>query len=118
MAAAALIGIFAKPQLLSGKADVYVHGERLKRPLSIALASLLVAALVAPTAQAATRRYDFQDFQPGAPGRLAIHVVVFYKNKQRHGPFTPRQVVYDSNAPISCNPPVGADATAPSGSYI
>jgi len=88
----------------------------LRRPLSIALASLVAAALVVPTAQAATRRYDFQDFQAGSPGQLAIHIAVLYK--KRHGRYTPRQAIYESSVPISCNPPVGAEATAPSGSYI
>ena len=89
----------------------------MRRPLSIALASLFVAALVASPAQAATRAYAFQDFQAGSPGQLAIQIHVLYKNKKRHGPYTPRQATYESSVPVSCNPPVGA-ATAPSGSYI
>jgi hypothetical protein len=90
----------------------------MKRPLSIALASLLGTALLVPTGQAATRRYDFQDFHPpGSPGQLAIHIALFYKNKQRHGPYTPRQAIYESSVPVSCNPPVSG-ATASSGSYI
>lgn len=89
----------------------------MRRALITGIASLFVAALVAPSAQADTRRYDFQDFQRGAPGQLAIHIVVFYKNKQRHGRYTPRQAIYDSVVPVSCNPPV-AGAQAPSGSYI
>jgi hypothetical protein len=87
----------------------------MRRPLAIALASLFVAALVASTARAATRRYDFQG---GFGPQLRISVVVFYKNKHRHGAFTPRQAIYDSSVPISCNPPVSGHSEAPSGSYI
>ena len=89
-----------------------VADEPMRRPLSIALASLFGAALLAPTAQAATRGYAFQEFQGGYPGQLAIQIHVLYKNKKRHGPFTPRQATYESSVPISCNPPVGA-ATRP-----
>ena len=38
-----------------------MRDDQMRRPLSIALALLFVAALVVPTAQGATRRYDFQD---------------------------------------------------------
>ncbi len=100
-----------------GRLNKSLADEQMRRPLSIALASLLIAALVASTAQAATRRYDFQDFHGASPGQFAIHFAVFYKNKQRHGRYTPRFAVYDSIVPISCNPPVGAEATVPSGSY-
>lgn len=85
------------------------------RALTIALASLVAAALAVPTAQAATRRYDFQG---GSGGQLRIQVSLYYKNEQRHGRYTPRQAIYDSSVPISCNPPVAASAEAPSGSYI
>jgi hypothetical protein len=84
----------------------------LRRPLSIALASLVAAALVVPTAQAATRRYDFQDL--GQQGQMRIQIAVFYKNKQRHGRYTPRLALYDSAVPVSCNPPVSTPS-APSG---
>jgi hypothetical protein len=100
-----------------GSLNRSVADEQMRRPLSITLASLFVAVLVASPAQAATRRYDFQNFQGGSPGQLAIQITVFYKNKQRHGIYTPRQAIYESYVPISCTPPVGA-ATAPSGSYI
>ena len=73
--------------------------------------------MVAPSAQAATRRYDFQAFQGGLPGALQFHVAVLYKNKQRHGDYTPRQAIYDSFVPVSCNPPASG-VLAPSGSYI
>ena len=87
----------------------------MKRRVSAGLALLVGAALAVPTAQAATRRYDFQGgFWP----QLRIQVVVFYKNKHRHGAFTPRQAIYDSSVPISCNPPVSGHTEAPSGSYI
>ena len=101
----------------AGRLKVSVADEPMRRPLSIALASLFGAALLAPTAQAATRGYAFQEFQGGYPGQLAIQIHVLYKNKKRHGPYTPRQATYESSVPISCNPPVGA-ASAPSGSYI
>ena len=81
-----------------------------RRRLSIALASLFVAALVAPTAQGATRVYSFQDNPAPWPEHLAIELGVLYKNKQRHGPYTPRNVSYDGWVPISCNPPVGPAA--------
>ena len=87
----------------------------MRPPLSIALASLFVAALVAPTAQGATRRYDFQD-PSEFPGKVAIHVVVLYKNKQRHGPYTPRLAAYNSFVQIRCDPPVGVEVAVPSGS--
>ncbi|MGC1800388.1 MAG: hypothetical protein WA701_08390, partial [Solirubrobacterales bacterium] len=69
----------------------------MRRLLSIALASLFVAVLMAPTAQGATRIYSFQDYQRATPypEHLAIELAVFYKNKQRHGPYTPRLVGYD-----------------------
>ena len=88
----------------------------MKRSLSIALASLFVAALVAPTAQAATRRYDFQADSLGQGG-VRISLVVFYKNKHRHGRFTPRLADYESSVPVSCNPPV-AGATAYNSNHI
>jgi hypothetical protein len=64
----------------------------MRRPLSL-LAPLFVAALLAPTAQGATRQYHFQDFQPAVPGHVAIHLVVVYKNKspQVRGRRTPQQ---------------------------
>ena len=84
----------------------------MRRPLSISLASLFVAALMAPTAQGATRIYSFQDYQRATPypEHLAIELAVFYKNKQRHGPYTPRLVGYDGWVPISCNPSVSPAA--------
>ena len=86
----------------------------MKRPLSIALASLFVAALAVPTAQSATRRYDFQG---GFLPQLRIQVAVFYKNKERHGPYTPRQAIYSATVGVNCDPPIST-ATAPSGSNI
>ena len=44
----------------------------MRRPLSIALASLFVAALAVPTAQGATRRYDFRDQRLKFPGKVGI----------------------------------------------
>ena len=83
--------------------------------LSIALASLVGAALAVPAAQAASRSYDFQG---GSWGQVRIQLSVTYKNKQRNGAFTPRSVIYDSSVPVSCNPPVSGTFEAPSGSYI
>ena len=45
---------------------------------------------------------------------MTIHVVVLYKNKQRHGPYTPRLATYDSFVPIRCDPSDGAAASAQS----
>ena len=92
----------------------------MRRPVSIALASLFVAALVAPTAQAATRRYDFQVPMSGdfvLRHIVAIHIAVFYKSKQ-DGRYTPRQAMYDSLVPYSCNPPVSGTGAVGTGSNI
>ena len=86
----------------------------MRRPLSIALASLFVAALLAPTAQAASRRYWF-DAKLGA-GASRISVVVLYKNNKRHGRYTPRQADYDATVSVSCNPPV-ARPDLPEGAF-
>ena len=88
----------------------------MRRPLSIALASLFVAALVAPSAQAATRRYDFQANTLAQAGKFSV--AVFYKNKQRHGRYTPRQAIYKAKAvPLGCDTP-GSVVFSDSGSYI
>src|SRR5689334_11257175 len=79
--------------------------DQMRRPLSIALASLFVAALVAPTAQAASRRYWFDSYLgTGPPSRISV--VLLYKNNKRHGRYTPRQASYDATVSVSCNPPV------------
>jgi hypothetical protein len=83
----------------------------MRRRLSAAFAVSLAAALVAPTAQAATRSYYFQGT---GPEQARIQVTVVYKNKQRHGRYTPRGVFYDASVPISCNPPVAPGAAAES----
>jgi hypothetical protein len=102
------------------KVDPTPADDQMRRPVSIALASLLVAVLVAPVAQAATRRYDFQDFHGSEdflPGHIvAIHIAVFYKSK--HGRYTPRQAMYDSLVPYSCNPPVSGTGAVGTGSNI
>ena len=82
----------------------------MRRSLSIALASLFVAALLAPTAQAASRRYWFE----ARSGVARISVVLLYKNKQLHGRYTPRQASAGGTVPVSCNPPV-AQAYASTG---
>lgn len=88
----------------------------MRRALITGIASLFILALVAPTAKAATRRYDFQvDLSPG--GGL-LSVAVFYKNKQRHGRYTPRQAIYKAKAvPLGCDTP-GSAVFADSGSYV
>ena len=88
----------------------------MRRALITGIASLLVAALVAPTAQAATRRYDFQVYPSSSSGGL-VSVAVFYKNKQRHGQYTPRQAIYKASDWVPCNPP-GNVGLVDSGSYI
>ncbi len=88
----------------------------MRRPLSIALASLFVAALVAPTAQAASRRYWFDSYlAPGAPSRISVSVL--YKNNKRHGRYTPRQADYDATVSVSCNPPVTQRPDLPEGAF-
>ena len=76
----------------------------MRRALITGIASLLVAALVAPTAQAATRRYDFQAYTLAQAGKYSV--AVFYKNKQRHGRYTPRQAFYQASVLLSssCSP--------------
>ncbi|MGZ5308659.1 MAG: hypothetical protein ACXWDP_05650 [Solirubrobacterales bacterium] len=86
----------------------------MRRALTIALATVFVAALVAPNTQAATRRYDFQVW-PSGGGKVSV--AVFYKNRQRHGRYTPRQAIYKASVPAFCNPPGGFDFIV-SGSYI
>ena len=85
----------------NGRGSLDRGDDQMRRPLSIALASLFVAVMVAPTAQSATRYYHFQDFQPAIPGHLAIHLLVVYKNKQRHGPYTPRLTAFDDRFPLA-----------------
>jgi hypothetical protein len=85
--------------------------EAMRRRLLVALTLSVAAALAAPTAQAATRSYYFQG---AGPEQAAIQVTVIYKNKQRHGRFTPRGVFYDASVPISCDPPVAPGAAAAS----
>ena len=71
----------------------------------VALASLFVAALVTPTAQAASRYYYFQVY-PGSRG-VRISFVVVYKNQHRHGRYTPRQANYEATvSALSCSPPM------------
>ena len=87
----------------------------MRRALITGIASLFVAALVAPTAQAATRRYDFQVY-PSSGG--VVSIAVFYKNKQRHGRYTPRQAIYKAKAvPLGCDTP-GSVVFSDSGSYV
>ena len=99
----------------SGSGSLNRGDDQIRRPLSIALASLFIAALVVPTAQGATRSYDFQDSSLRSPPGM-IQVVVLYKNKQRHGRYTPRLASYASFVPVRCNPSVGAEAFAQSSS--
>lgn len=87
----------------------------MRHPLSIALATLFVAALVAPTAQAASRRYWFDSYlASGSPSRISVSVL--YKTNKRHGRYTPRQADYDATVSVSCNPPV-ARPDLPEGAF-
>jgi hypothetical protein len=86
----------------------------MRRPLSIAVASLFVAALLAPTAQAASRRYWFDAKLEAGASRISV--VVLYKNNKRHGRYTPRQADYDATVSVSCNPPV-ARPDLPEGAF-
>ena len=86
----------------------------MRRPLFIALALLIGAALAAPAAQAArvdpkhTRYRFFQDLSvtppfPAIPGRVFFGVL-FKENS--HGEMTPREAVSYrmTQVPVSCNP--------------
>jgi hypothetical protein len=71
-----------------------------RRLLAAALASLLAAALLVPTAQGATRTRTFRDFD--RPGPTSVFISVVYSNKHRHGKFTPRLVRFSFQVPVSC----------------
>ena len=85
-----------------GGAGSLVQTAQMRRPLSIALASLFVAALVAPTAQGATRTHYFQ--QVGDVGYAEIKLNVIYKDKHGNGHFTPRSVAYEAQVGVFCHP--------------
>ncbi len=86
----------------------------MRRPLSIALALLFVAALMASTAQAASRRYWFAAKLGPVTSRISGDVL--YKNKERHGRYTPRQIDIGGVVPVSCNPPL-AESFAETGGF-
>jgi hypothetical protein len=82
----------------------------MKRALSIALASLIGVAVAVPTAQASrvdpqhTRYRYFQDRSVTGqfPGWIVFGVLY---RENRHGEFTPREVVaYHLQVGVSCNP--------------
>ena len=70
--------------------------DQMRRPLSIALASLF-AAVAGGSHRAGRdpRTTTSRTYQPAVPGHVAIHLAVVYKNKQRHGPYTPRLAAFD-----------------------
>lgn len=73
----------------------------MRRIWTIALASLVGAALAVPTAQAATRYRYFQDHALDA-GHASIWMIVAYKDRHRNHKFTPRWVLFNFRAPTSC----------------
>lgn len=78
----------------------------MRRPLlATALASLLAAALLVPTAQAyKTYTSISRPFQEDALnlGRASVLLNVVYGNRHRNGKFTPRQVYIQFQVPVSC----------------
>ena len=79
----------------------------MRRSLTIAFASLLVLALIAPAAGAATQIRHFQDRGVNGdndPHGGEIGLDVIYKNKTAKGKFTPRSVkLYEIEVlPITC----------------
>ena len=62
----------------------------MKRLLTVALMSLLAAALIAPAAEAASKTLHYQDrgIEPG--GEVLLDIL--WKNKKAHGPYTPRRL--------------------------
>lgn len=85
----------------------------MRRLLTIAIASVVGAALAVPAAQATTRTRYFQDV--GNPGDASIRLNVIYKDKHGNGHFKPRSVVYDAAVRVFCNPQIYG-ATVPSSS--
>ena len=85
----------------------------MRRLLIAAFASLLAVALIAPSAQAATRYRYFQDHALDA-GHASISIIVAYKDNHGNRKFTPRWVLYDSLVPTSCqvggNPLIGGSS--------
>jgi hypothetical protein len=85
-----------------------------RRLLAAALASLLGAALLVPTAQGATRTRTFYDF---SPRQALVFISVIYGNKHRHGKFTARRVRFSFMVPVSCegggNPAIPDVITGP-----
>ena len=75
--------------------------RQMGRALTIALASLVGAALAVPTAQAATRYRYFQDHALDA-GHASIWMIVAYKDTHGNRKFTPRWVLFNFRAPTSC----------------
>ena len=85
----------------------------MKRTLTIALVSLVGAAVAVPTAQAATRTRYFQDV--GNPGHASIKLKVTYNDDHGNGQFKPRSVAYEAEVRVFCNPQV-TGASVPSSS--
>ena len=84
--------------------------ERMKRALSIALASLVATVLAVPTAQASradphhSRYRFFQDLSVTSPFPGRIFLGVLFKENS-HGELTPREAVSERlQVGVSCNP--------------
>ena len=54
----------------------------------------------------------------GPQGQIRIQIAVFYKNKERHGSYTPRQAIYELQGSGLAAIPRSPGAYAQSGSYI
>jgi hypothetical protein len=85
----------------------------MRRLLIAIFAWLLGVALIAPSAQAATRYRYFQDHALDA-GHASIWMIVAYKDTHGNRKFTPRWVLFNFRAPTSCqvggNPLIGGSS--------
>ena len=91
-----------------------------RRPLlATALASLLAAVLLVPTAQAYTYSTVNRFFQEDALnlGRPSVLVNVVYNNTHRNGKFTPRLVYIQFQVPVSCQVGGNSVVVAASGPF-
>ena len=92
----------------------------MRRPLlATALASLLAAVLLVPTAQAYTYSTVNRFFQEDALnlGRPSVLVNVVYNNTHRNGKFTPRLVYIQFQVPVSCQVGGNSVVVAASGPF-
>ncbi|MGZ5324719.1 MAG: hypothetical protein ACXWZ3_11860, partial [Solirubrobacterales bacterium] len=91
-----------------------------RRPLlATALASLLAAALLVPTAQAFYKTTVNRFFQEDALnlGRASVLVNVVHMNRHRNGRWTPRVVYIQVQVPVSCEVGGNTVVTAASGPF-